>query len=106
MDQLLVVVHMLFAKGKTEEAIEALTPAAELSQQEPGCIKFAVHRDVDDPDVLLVIEQWESREAYDSHLKQSHLQELNETMVPLFAGVPRISVSTSLGIGDETKGNL
>ncbi len=104
MDHLLVVVHMLFAKGKTEAAIAALTPAAELSQQEPGCIKFAVHRDVDDPDVLLIIEQWESREAYESHLKQPHLQQLNETMVPLFAGVPRISISQPLGIGDPAKG--
>jgi quinol monooxygenase YgiN len=104
MDQVLVVVHMLFAKGETEAAIDALTPAAELSQQEPGCIKFAVHRDVDDPDVLLIIEEWESRDAYESHLKQPHLQQLNETMVPLFAGVPRISVSRGLGIGDETKG--
>ena len=103
MDQLVVVVHMLFVRGETGAAIDAFTPAIELSQQEPGCIKFAAHQDVDDPDVLVVVEQWESKEAHDSHLKQPHVQTLNETVASLMAGVPRISVSRSLDIGDPAK---
>lgn len=84
--------------------IDVLAPAIELSQQEPGCIKFAVHRDIDDPDVLVVVEQWESKGAYDAHLKQPHLQELNESLAPLMAAVPRISVGKSLEIVDPARG--
>lgn len=95
---------MLFKKGATKAAIDLFAPTIELSQREPGCLKFAVHQDIDDPDVLVVVEQWESKAAHDTHLKQPHVQELNESVAPLMAGVPRISVGKSLEIGDPARG--
>jgi quinol monooxygenase YgiN len=106
MDQLVVVVHMMFRKGDTEAAIDAFRPAIARSQEEPGCLKYAIHRDVDDPDVLVIVEQWESRDAQEEHLRQPHIQELNQTVAPLMAGVPRISISRALEIGDAAKATI
>ena len=104
MAQLVVVVHMLIQKGRTEEAISAFAPAIESSHAEPGCSLCALHRDVHDPDTLVLIEQWESREAHDRHLEQPHVQKLTETVSPLVSELPRITISEPLPVGQVAQG--
>ena len=43
---------------------------------EAGCLQYDYFRGVDDPDVVLLAELWESREAQQVHLKQPHMQAL------------------------------
>ncbi len=105
MAQLVVVVHMLIQKGRTEEAITAFAPAIESSHSEPGCSLCALHRDVHDPDTLVLIEQWESREAHDRHLERPHILKLTETVSPLVSELPRITISESLPT-DQTAQDL
>lgn len=106
MSELVVMVHMLFERGKTDEAIEYLSSAVEINQKEPGCLKCALHRDIDDRDVLVVVERWQFREAFDMHLEQEHIHELGAQLGPLFAGVPRMSICEPMAVGDPTKGSV
>jgi quinol monooxygenase YgiN len=95
---------MLFQRGKTDEAIEYLKLVVEINQQEPGCNRCAMHRDVDDPDVIVIVERWDSRDAYELHLEQRHIHDLAENTAPLFAGLPRISITEPMTVGDESLG--
>lgn len=104
MAELVVVVHLLIQKGRTEEAVAAFAPAIESSQDEPGCMLSALHRDVHDPDALVLIEQWESQEAHERHLEQEHVQKLTETVSPLVAELPKITISEALSVGQTDKG--
>lgn len=101
MDYRIVVVHTFFKRGTTDEAVRLLSRALELTRDEPGCLKAMLSRDVDDPDALVQIEQWKDKTSHDEHLKQPHIADLVETVVPLVAGVPRISVSESLAVADS-----
>jgi len=41
-----------------------------------GCVSYALFRDVNDPNVIAMHEEWESKEAADAHLKSKHFIEL------------------------------
>ena len=44
------------------------------SRNEPGCIDYAYGIDLLDPDVVRVIERWDSQEALDAHLASEHIR--------------------------------
>ena len=106
MTQLVVIVQMLIHKGRCDEAIAAFTPAIRSTHEEPGCQLCALHRDVHDPDLLVLIEQWDSPEAHEYHLDQPYVQILTETVAPLLAELPKISISEALSIGESPKALL
>lgn len=45
---------------------------------ENGCIKYEYYLSEEDPNVLLLIEQWESREHQQIHLTQPHMAKMRE----------------------------
>ena len=36
---------------------------------QPGCISCRLYQDLDEPDAIFLVEEWESREKLDRHLK-------------------------------------
>ena len=52
---------------RIDEAIQESLTHVHRSRREPGCITHAVHRDVEDPNVLVFIEEWESMAALQTH---------------------------------------
>ncbi len=36
---------------------------------QPGCISCGFYQDLDDPDAILFVEEWDSRESLDHHIK-------------------------------------
>ena len=45
----------------------------EATRREPGCILYDLHASVTDPERVVFIEQWQSRDAFEAHLKTAHL---------------------------------
>lgn len=50
-----------------DEAIAIALEHVHRSRTEPGCVLHSVHRDVEDPNRLLFLEQWVDRAALDAH---------------------------------------
>jgi quinol monooxygenase YgiN len=46
-----------------------LAEAAELSRQEPGCVRFEVYQSQNDAAKFFLHERWESQESLDQHRK-------------------------------------
>jgi quinol monooxygenase YgiN len=44
-----------------------LAEAAELSREEPGCMRFEVYHSQSDVTRFLLIEQWESKDTWEHH---------------------------------------
>lgn len=51
--------------------IPAIKEHVRLSNAEPGCIRFAIDQDDDDPTRFNVDEEFESRAAFDLHTKRT-----------------------------------
>jgi len=67
-------------------ALEALRPAAaacrEATLQEQGCLAYDLHLSLSDPEKLVFVEKWETREALSAHSRQPHLAAWREASDP------------------------
>ena len=52
---------------RLDDALQVSLEHVRRSRTEPGCIVHSVHRDVEDPNVLVFFEQWEDQDALSAH---------------------------------------
>mgnify|MGYP001030524578 CR=1 FL=1 len=66
--------------GQRQAFLDALSAAGirEAVRQEAGCLKYDYYLSVSEPDQVLLVEQWESREAQQVHLSQPHMARVRE----------------------------
>lgn len=106
MSNVVVVATFKAKEGKVDEAIAALTPVIEQTHDEAGCLSYALHRDVNDPQTLVLVERWTSQVALESHFQQPYVAALGELAAELLAEPPRLNFTTPLPVGDDLKGSL
>jgi quinol monooxygenase YgiN len=59
--------------GKRAEALPVFLQMEQASQQEAGCIEYRFVSLLDNPDIFMAVERWESQEALVSHNKSAHM---------------------------------
>lgn len=106
MSSVVVVASFQAREGKVEEVIAGLTPVIEQTHAEAGCLAYALHRDVNDPDTLVLIERWTSQVALESHFQQPYIAGIGELAAELLAAPPVLHFCTPLVVGDAVKGAL
>jgi quinol monooxygenase YgiN len=77
------------ARLKDEHRDAALAAANEMSASsmaEPGCLDYRFWISANDPNSMLLLEQWQDAAALEAHLAAPHLSRFVETIVPLLDG--------------------
>ena len=106
MAEVVVVGSFSARPGKERETEEAFRAVLEPTHAEQGCVLYALHRGVDDPRRLTLIERWDSREALDAHLGSPHIKEVLARADDLFGDSAEIVVYEPLPGGETRKGSL
>ena len=106
MSEVVVVVVAQARPGKGDEALAAFADVAVPTHAEPGCTAYALHRAASDPDQIVLVERWASREALDEHLASEHLAAFRAGSADLGAAPMQIVVTTPVPAGDPAKGSL
>lgn len=71
------------------EVKQLLSDAGRLSRQEPGCLSFEVCHADNEEQVFILIERWESKEAWEVHKTAQAFTEIYQPKVlPLVDRVP------------------
>ena len=86
-----------------DEVIAAFRDAVPTVHGEPGCALYALH---EGPDRLVMIEQWESRQALEIHSKGDALRALNPRLKDKLAAETEVLVFDPLPAGDDDRGRL
>jgi quinol monooxygenase YgiN len=76
-----VVVKRIIKEGNVEEVIKLYGQLVEATRKEEGCIKYELFQDEKKPEVLAMIEEWESKEHLEKHLNSEHIK----TIGPMIA---------------------
>jgi len=69
-------VRLKFPAEEREEIAKTLRALAEASRKEPGCISYIPHQLEDDPDTVIIYEQYKDPQALAAHRASTHFQEL------------------------------
>lgn len=95
-----VVCATWVAKPGSEEAVRAAIEAlVSPSRAEPGNLAYRPSRDLDDPRVFFIYEEYADREAYEAHGASEHFQRFAvEGAIPLLETRERRFLET---FGDE-----
>lgn len=67
-------VRMTFHPEDRQEIADALLKLTAASRQEPGCVTYVPHRLQDDPDMVLIYEQYRDDAATDAHRQSEHFK--------------------------------
>lgn len=80
---MIYVIATLTIKPGSADALRA--PAAACmteTRKEEGCLAYDLHQSFTDPDKLVFVEQWESRQALSIHSKTEHLKAWRDASAP------------------------
>jgi quinol monooxygenase YgiN len=69
-----VIAELRLKPGTVEKAAAEARKVIAGTVKENGCLAYDFHLSVTDPDKLVAVERWTSREALDAHMHVSHLQ--------------------------------
>jgi quinol monooxygenase YgiN len=95
---------IITAKPEAVAAVEsALAELAEATQAEPGCIMWSLNRGLQEPNVFITVEKWESPEALEQHLGSAHIAAAMGRTAELLVEPPRIIATEPLPVGDPAK---
>jgi len=78
---------------KRPEMLQALHSLLGPMSVQPGCLRCRLYQDADDEDVLTWIEEWESREQMDRHVRSPEYRTLLSVM-DLSAVQPEVRFNT------------
>lgn len=80
---------------KEDKIAEFKNHAADLAaetRKENGCISYELFQDINDLKVLAFIEEWESKDALDSHMESKHFKEIFSKMAKIQEKDPEVSM--------------
>lgn len=106
MSEVVVVVLSRAVPGRVEEGLAAFSKIAAVTHTEEGCLAYALHREPADPDRIVLVERWATREALDAHLESAHLLAFRRDSDDIWAEPATIMVLDPVGSGDPAKGLL
>jgi quinol monooxygenase YgiN len=69
-----VIAEVLVKPGTIDKAIAAARLSVAETVKEAGCISYDMHQSVTDPQRLVLVERWESREALTRHFETPHFK--------------------------------
>jgi quinol monooxygenase YgiN len=76
MAELQVIARYTIASGKEEEVLTLLPRLTEATRTEPGNISFVAYRQLGDPSEIVLLERYDSREAFAAHRETPHFKDL------------------------------
>lgn len=106
MSEITVIARATAKPGKEDALLAALRAAVAPTHGEPGCLKYIVHRSLENPAAVAVVERWTSKAALDAHLQTAHIKTLFSQVPALAAGLPEITVYESVAEGSSLKGRF
>jgi quinol monooxygenase YgiN len=69
-------VRLKFASEERAEIAETLRLLAAASRKEPGCVSYIPHQVEDDPDTIIIYEQYRDTHALAAHRDSDHFKKL------------------------------
>ena len=89
---ILVLGSVIVRIGLMEEALRLSQEHVHRSRAEPGCIAHAVHRDCENPNRLVFVEEWTDDDSLRQHFKVPESLAFVAALGPLASDAPTMTI--------------
>ncbi|MDJ0684895.1 MAG: putative quinol monooxygenase [Alphaproteobacteria bacterium] len=73
-----IVARMIIAPERRNDVVPEMLTLVEDTRREPGCLQYDLLQGVDEPNVMVFVEEWESRELWEEHMNGAALRAFNQ----------------------------
>jgi quinol monooxygenase YgiN len=84
----IVHLYLQVAAGERRVALDALLERLDAVRAMPGCLRYIPFEDPSDDQMIGILEEWESREAFAAYTASDRFSDLNRTLRPLMLAPP------------------
>lgn len=71
-----------------DHVVDAATTMRTITLEEPGCISYRIAFALDEPDDLILVEEWRDGEALAAHLSSAHFATFSDLLRSALKGPP------------------
>ncbi len=96
---ILVIGSVTAQSGRYEEALALSQEHVARSRAEPGCVAHAVHRDTENPNRLVFVEEWVDQASLQQHFKVPASRAFAKALGELASQPPTIAVYDAAKLG-------
>ena len=75
MSKLTIVAHITAQADQVDLVKTELEKLIAITRAEEGCLQYDLHQDNENPAYFMFYENWESRELWQAHMGNQHLQD-------------------------------
>ena len=81
-----LIATLTIKPGSLPAIREAVMPCIEATRREDGCISSDLHESITEPNTLIFVERWVSRDALTAHFSAPHLIAWRDAGAEYFVG--------------------
>jgi quinol monooxygenase YgiN len=107
-DEVVVIYRAVTAPEHRQRVIEAFSAIAHRTHAEHGCLGWAIHQGLEDPNEIIEVSRWASAEDSEKHGASEHVQWILSILTEpgVLQGPGTLSTTRPLGLGTVEKGYL
>lgn len=87
-----VIATIQVRPGHADDVVAIFSEYLSTVRAEDGCLRYELFRVRRDPDTLVMVEQWASKEALSAHGTAAHFVEMSGRLGSLLAAAPAVRV--------------
>lgn len=80
------IITQKLVPGALEKVREAAKPCLQATRNEEGCLSYDFYTAIDDPDKMVFVECFTSKQAHEWHSQQQYVKDFLDVFKPLSAG--------------------
>jgi len=80
------IITQQLAPGALEKVREAAVPCQQATRREEGCISYDFYTSIDDPEKMVFVECFKSKQAHEWHCEQQYVKDFLKVFEPLSVG--------------------
>ena len=89
---IIVIGSVVAVPGRVDDALALSLEHVQRSRAEPGCVSHAVHRDAENPQRLVFVEEWADMAALQQHFRVPASRTFAKALAAMAAEAPSMSL--------------
>jgi len=87
-----VIAKHFVKEEKVDKVLDLAKDLVEQTLKENGCINYAMYQDQENKKLLVMVEEWNTKEALDKHMVSEHFKRIVPQINELLEKKPEISI--------------